>query len=79
MTWTKISCADREELMQRPGLVVGASFTDMDGEYGDPQMRTEWVARDGEEPVLREVRWPSRVVGERDPRPCEHWRWEAKP
>ena len=75
MTWRRVTCAERDEVYAA-GIArwsVGASLTDLDGEYGDPEMFTEWWDRQTEKPVLRDRRYPSREAGQRDLRPCEHY------
>jgi hypothetical protein len=53
-----------------------ASKTDLYGEYGPPEVYTEWSAiyPSGREiPVLREHHWPGPDNRGDDARPCEHY------
>ena len=80
MTWVQITCKEREALVDSlgrsfngfstdSGISVTSSLTDVDGEYGDPHIFTEWGRGDhGTDPVLQDERWP----GCED---CEHRRW----
>lgn len=95
MTWRKITCEEREALVDElgrsynglasPEFCVLAGRTDLSGEFGPPQIFTEWGRREGEVPVLRDVRWPPEPVGGEsivdaamrpDAKPCEHYRYE---
>ena len=79
MTWTEISCADRdaayaEDIADRiMGVISGRS--DMSGEYGDPRVETIWGL--GDSPILKDVRHPryewDGQIGDR--LPCEHYEW----
>lgn len=72
MTWIKITCEESDALI-RPdrGLTIGSGKTDLDGEYGRPEVYREWVRQSDGYPVLRDYRWPGH------PRGCEHFRFEA--
>lgn len=82
--WEPITCQEREELVHRsdPRLTVLASRTDLDGEFGAPEIFTEWGTPEGE-PVLREHRYPDHAnpdgSSRPDVQPCEHFRWMAQP
>jgi hypothetical protein len=76
--WRQITCQEREDLVTRlgrsyngfsaeSGIGVLASKTDIDGEYGTPEIYTEWGRKATDEPVLRDYRWPN------SDRPCEHY------
>jgi hypothetical protein len=76
--WMPISCAEREELIDRlgrsyngfsgeSGIGVLSSKTDLDGEYGRAEVFTEWGYRGTEVPVLRDIRYT------KDDAPCEHY------
>lgn len=80
--WQRISCSEREELVDRlgrsyngfsaeSGICVLSSKTDPDGLYGAPEIVTEWGRRDTEEPVLRESVRPGVEGG------CEHFVWRV--
>lgn len=72
--WEKITCREREELLRdQPDLRVSASKTDIGGEFGEPEIYTEWSGRD-EVPVLREHRWPAEDFNGADEKPCEHYK-----
>ena len=71
IAWTRITCQEREALMASRHLRPFASFTDTEGQHGDPHMFTEWGDPTTEQPVLRDYRWPGRD-GAPDTRPCRH-------
>lgn len=82
MSWTKISCAERETLYTSCDLVPISSCTDLDAAFhSEPEVFTEWGDRATEQPVLRDYRYPARYsAGEGetlkpDRKPCEHYRW----
>jgi hypothetical protein len=75
--WVQITCREREALVDRigrsyngfsreSGVSVIGSRSDLGGEYGPPEVYTEWGYDDGW-PVLRDCRWPG------SDRPCEHY------
>jgi hypothetical protein len=71
MGFVRVGCLI-SDLLHQPEIVrVHSSLTDMDGEFGEPIIFTEWgiTKSDGStNVVLREARWP------KDPdRDCEHW------
>jgi hypothetical protein len=72
--WVPIPCLTADLIRQHPEVRPHASRTDMTGEFGEPCIYTEWgIEVNGEDiPVMREWRYPSRVPGEPDRRPCEH-------
>lgn len=71
--WRQITCDERDDLYGRENGAwsVGSGLTDLDGEFGDPHMFTEWW--DGDQPVLRDYRWPQPSGEKPDTRPCEHY------
>lgn len=86
-TWVQITCEDREALVSRnggryDGFKVAAGRTDMDGQFGEPTIFTEWYdsLTGSDESVLRDYRYPGRRTPDdpypKDVRPCEHYRWE---
>lgn len=72
MSWSVITCAERETLYGAGDLTVASSLTDLFGEFGDPMVFTEWAGPLGR-PVLRDYRWPGPNGGRPDARPCEHY------
>lgn len=88
MTWQRITCHEREALIDRlgrsyggfsdeSGIGVHSSLTDLDGQFGRPYVMTTWGYRDSEVPVLKDERWPDdtdRPLAS-DARPCEHHQW----
>lgn len=62
-------CATADVIHERhrdmPGWRVVSGLTDMDGDYGTPQVFREWWQ--GDQPILRDYRWPH------SDRPCEHY------
>lgn len=79
--WRKITCAEREQLIDALGRSynglarpygVLAGRTDLTGEYGRPEIFTEWGHLETDVPVLRDVRYPS-PTGGADTAPCEHY------
>lgn len=87
-TWRKISCTERDELKASRDLKPFASRTDLGGEFGDPEIFTEWGDPTTDTPVLRDHRYPPLYTGlDTDPtayaqrpdtRPCEHYRYEEE-
>lgn len=71
--WRNIDCREADLIRrQGAGLIVASSLTDTEGQYGDPVIFTEWWWRNaaGDEPVLRDYRYPS----EADPAfSCTHF------
>lgn len=71
--WVEVACEVADAIRHSGHVTVYASFTDPDGQYGEPRVYTEWGIRDGAEvAVLREWRYPSPVAGEPDRKPCRH-------
>lgn len=56
--WRKVDCATRDDFLDkyRDRLSVFSSLTDPDGQYGRGVIYTEWGAKDGEKPWLRDYR-----------------------
>jgi len=81
VTWTRITCADRDQLMASRDLVPVSSCTDLDAEFhSEPEMFIEWGDRSTEKSVLRDYRYPARRPHPDDPatpcpdrKPCEHY------
>lgn len=79
MTWTEISCVDRDvaykAVMEDEGFCVIAGRSDMCGEYGAPRIETIWGVDDS--PLLKDIRHPryewDSQTGDR--LPCEHYEW----
>ena len=73
-----LSCSERDAYLQPQnayeGWKVEAGFTDMLGQFGNPRIETTWVK---EKVRVRDVRHPSRVLGEPDVKACEHYFWEG--
>lgn len=91
MSWLKITCEQREQLVDRlgrsynglaaPEFCVLSGRTDLDGQFGDPSIETTWGRRETEQPVLRDIRYPPRYTGsdstpKPDARPCEHFEFQ---
>lgn len=89
--WEQVLCVEADKIKSDRGyahdgsgdLTVYSSCTDLDGEFGDPLVFTEWgVSGNEDQPVLREYRHPALpspggVLAAREPdrKPCEHYRW----
>lgn len=68
--WRKVSCTERESIfLSGDGFTVSSSLTDLDGEYGEPVVYTEWAL--GGLPRLRDYRYPD------DGNDCAHYATEA--
>lgn len=78
MTWEQISCAERDALYARSVLSVGASLTDLDGQYGEPHILTEWHDRATGVLILKDQRWPQLSGEKPDAKVCRHERWAAR-
>ncbi|OHU29052.1 hypothetical protein [Mycobacteroides chelonae] len=82
MTWVKIPCAERDQLMADRDLVPFASCTDLDAQFhSEPEMFIEWGQRGTDTSVLRDYRHPEfsssdPAVIRPDRKPCEHYRFE---
>lgn len=65
--WGEVNCAQRETFFRQYGdrLKPYSALTDPDGQYGTPVVYTEWGAKEGEKPWLRDYRW---IDG-----PCRHY------
>ena len=76
VAWVAVACEVADAIRHCESLKPTASKTDLDGEYGEPEVFTEWsvIYPSGREvPVLREHRWPSGSDGVVDLKPCEHY------
>jgi hypothetical protein len=65
--WGQVDCATRDRfwLESQDRLVVFSSLTDPDGQYGPGVVYTEWGAKDGEKPWLRDYYYTGA--------PCTHY------
>ena len=70
---TPVACVVADLIRHSEHVKVSASKTDLYGQYGEPEVYTEWVTANAETVVLREHRWPSPHSGEPDPYRCEHY------
>lgn len=74
--WKRITCAERESIVAEIGdnLSVSAAYTDLYGEFGEPEVFTEWFDKRTCRAVLKESRFPSLTypIGI-DRKPCEHF------
>jgi hypothetical protein len=81
VSWTKITCTEREAIVDRhgrsynsfspeSGICVTLSRTDPDGDFGKPEIFTEWGFTE-ERPVLQDYLYPA------TDKPCEHYEWIA--
>jgi hypothetical protein len=86
MSWQKITCEEREALVDRYGRSyngladpygVIASRSDLGGEFGDPEVFTEWGHKETDLPVLRDIRYPAVDMAGTDLKPCEHYAFEG--
>ena len=73
--WRRITCEESDRLMALHGDCWGvtSSLTDLGGQFGEPEVYTEWGDRDTERPMLRNRRYPQLGSGGPDRKPCEHW------
>jgi hypothetical protein len=80
MTWHPITCAESDALHAAHDLSVAVGFTDMEGEYGDPEIRREWADKATGELVVKDVRWPPLTpdVDGYAHRPCEHYAFQSE-
>jgi hypothetical protein len=66
--WHQIPCVDRDLMLHSDHtLKPFSSLTDLEGEYGEALIYTEWGTTDPDNAVLRDYRWPQTN------RDCEHW------
>lgn len=54
--WLEIPCAEADTVRGRGAITPGSSLTDLDGQYGEPVIYTEWRNAIGS-PVLRDYLW----------------------
>ena len=66
--WITASCVESDAARASADVTVWSGLTDLDGEYGDPSMFTEWGSPDGTLPIVADLRY----TAEDDTRPCEH-------
>ena len=74
--WVRISCATADVIRHSDMTMPYSSKTDLSGLYGEPEVTTTWcihVETEGDVLVMKESRWPSRIEGEPDVKPCEHY------
>ena len=64
--WVGVACEVSDVIRHSEHVTVYASRT------GETEVFTEWGIKGREVPVLREWRFPSRVAGNPDLRPCRH-------
>jgi hypothetical protein len=76
--WRKATCEERDRFYAEhdDALVPGAARTDLGGEFGEPEIYTEWWDRATEVPMLRDWRFPQISGDKPDRRPCEHYLWQ---
>lgn len=80
--WVKITCAERDELVNEVYLngrgadfCVLESCTDMSGRFhGRPRIETVWGDRKTEARIVRDVRYPDMPADSENA--CEHYRFE---
>ncbi|SKT54315.1 Uncharacterised protein [Mycobacteroides abscessus subsp. massiliense] len=89
--WVKITCAEREQIWAdrdaNRNLAPISTCTDIGVEFhSEPEVFTEWGDRDTQVPVLRDYRYPARYYASDPPgtvkpdrKPCEHYRYGARP
>lgn len=70
--WRQADCVERDGIIMPDGVRdesfrCFSSLTDMDGEYGEPIIYTEWGLHDPDRAIIRDYRWP------KSERTCEHW------
>ena len=83
--WVAVACEVADVIRHSEHVKPTASKTDLSGEYGDPEVFTEWSVTypSGREvAILREHRWPGRPDDHgpvADARPCEHYALRQPP
>jgi hypothetical protein len=78
MSWRQVSCEERDAFYAAgiEDWCPGSTLTDLDGQFGEPEMFIEWWDRETEQPQLRDQRWPRRGGERPDARPCQHHVWD---
>lgn len=66
--WTEVDCKEADGIRGAQPVTPGSSLTDMDGEFGEPVIYTEWWDEQ-EHPVLRDYLWHPH----REDRWCTHF------
>jgi hypothetical protein len=69
--WVSVACVVADAIRASEFVQAYAGRSDLYGEFGEPEVYTEWGIRDRDIPVLREWRYPG-VDGAPDPKPCRH-------
>ncbi len=69
--WVEVACEVADVIRQSEHARPTAGRTDLDGQWGEPCIYTEW-GLDHETPVLREWRYPAPDGSRPDPKPCRH-------
>ena len=74
--WVEVACEVADVIRACEHVKPTSSKTDLYGEYGPPEVFTEWsvfFSSGREVALLREHRWPSAIPGEADVKRCEHF------
>lgn len=73
---TRVDCMVADLIRGHELVHVNSSKTDLSGEYGEPEIYTEWsvTLKDGTaKVVMREHKWPSQTGNYTDRYRCEHY------
>lgn len=64
--WEPATCTESDQAKFGTQTIVWSSLTDMDGEYGEPRIFTQWGSSDERVPVVADLRYID------SPKTCEH-------
>lgn len=73
--WVRVACEVADVIRHSEHVTPYGGRSDLGGQYGDPEVYTEWGLKNSEKEVavMREYRWPAPDFDGPDTRPCEHW------
>lgn len=69
--FVRVPCRTADVIRDHPAMKPLAGCSDLGGEFGPPEIYTEWGFDDGTV-VMRESRFPA-LDGGPDRKPCEHF------
>lgn len=71
--WVRVSCEVADVIRASSHVHPYCGRSDLTGEFGAPEVFTEWGIRDRDVTVLREHRFPGADLAGPDRKPCEHY------
>lgn len=71
--WVRVSCETADVIRASAHVHPYSGRSDLHGEFGEPEVFTEWGIRDRDISVLREHRFPGPDLTGPDRKSCEHY------